>query len=171
MKLKVRNPKKQKPSSTAGTELFSNLRLPRVRRPKFADVVVFPEDITELTSQNISELLGKYTALFSYVQQELAITNRQLLALDTADKQRRNEMMRKRPGLSHIEKNKREAVFDSDEKIQEYYQRRQMNHQNRIAGEAFLAIYEKYIWALSRELTRKGTEENLGYKANLRERN
>ena len=45
---------------TGGSYKFT---LPAFPRPVFADTLKFPQDITELETENVSDLLGKYTQM------------------------------------------------------------------------------------------------------------
>jgi len=143
-------------------KLVSHLLLPRVRRPKFADSLHFPENITELASANISDLMGKYTLLLSYAQQDMAELNRETLRCDILDRNRRMELLREKPQMNSIEKHKREAFYDSDPVM------RRINDQRIILGmrkehtAMFLSNFDRYISTLSRELTRMAlTDERM----------
>lgn len=148
--------------STPEIELHTHLSLPKIFRPKWADKLNFPDDLTELTAGNISELLGKYTALWAYANQDLSEIQRKLLGLDAAEQERINEIYSNRPAINTVEKYKKEGIFSSDRKISQYRRFRKGLHMQRASTEMFLQNFQAYINALSRELTRKSTLESIG---------
>lgn len=159
MKIKVK-----RKASTETPELYTHLKLPKIRRPKWADTIRFPDDLTELHSSNIMELLGKYTQLWALVNQDLCRITQELLRYDAAEQSRVNEILEHRPGVNRLEKYKKDGVFGADPKIAAYRQTRKALHIQKAAVEMFLSTYDKFINALSRELTRKSTLENIGPK-------
>jgi hypothetical protein len=75
MKVKQKKPAPEILGSTVAIDL------PAFQRPKYADSVKWPDDITQLTAQNVSELLGKYTGLLCFAQSELAKYQQEILGI------------------------------------------------------------------------------------------
>lgn len=153
-------PAKNHATDLGGT-LITYEEMPKVQRPKFVDTLRFPEDITELSAANCSELLGKYTLLWTFVNQDMARLKVRLLRLQHQEGVRVSEMFRHRPQLNQIEKWKRDSVISEDTQVESL--RRQtsaINVELEYSG-MYLANYDRYILALSRELTRKTHEQGL----------
>lgn len=148
--------KRKKGSSPS---LISHLRLPRILRPKFADTLRFPEDITQLESANVSELLGKYTLLYTYAAQDMSFLNQESLRLESQERVRRFEVMQTNPRMNTIEKHKREAFYDSDSSMRQLQDQRTLVNMRKESTAMFMGNFDKYIQALSRELTRKSSIE------------
>jgi len=138
---------------------FSNF--PGIKRPEFIDALRWPVDLTQLTAQNISELHGKYTQLYAYANQELSRINVKIIELETRERLRRNYLFRVSPSMNSQERWRRDAVLDSDTKIEEIAMERDKQRMARVHTEMFVANYEKYLNALSRELSRKTHESSL----------
>lgn len=151
--------KKKKRSTTRRLKLISHLRLPSVRRPDFADHLRFPEDITQLNGENVAELLGKYTLLYSYAAQDMAFLNQESLRIESHERIRRSEIVQQNPRINTIEKYKREAFFEADSKLRSLQEHRTVVNIRKETTGMFMNNFDKYIQALSRELTRKTTTE------------
>lgn len=134
--------------------------LPKVERPSFADTIKFPESLIELSSANISELLGRYTLLFSLVNQDLASVNIDLLRTYAKETAKINEMFRRNPSMNSQERWKRDAIIEEDPDIEAIRSERSLLLQTKELCEMYLKNYESYTNALSRELTRKMAEES-----------
>ena len=156
MKLKIKSASaKQSPVIQTA---ISYARFPRVSRPSFVEKISFPEDITELEPANISDLLGKYTLLQSYVSQDLARINVRILHLEGSKARRINEMFRVQMNLNSQERWRRDAIVEDDEQVEEINRQFLRYRTEKTYAEMYVGIYEKYISALSRELTRKLSE-------------
>ena len=152
------NLKKKKSPDLIGGVSVSHSRYPAVPRPAFTDRLKFPEEITELGSANVSDLLGKYTLLWSYVNQDAARLKVTLLRLQHQESRRTNDMFRENPRLSHVEKWRRDAVVSEDSYIEAVRQQISRAEAELEYANMYLANYDRYINALSRELTRKMSE-------------
>ena len=131
---------------------------PLPERPKYADALKFPQDITELTPANISELMGKYTEMYSYAAAEAAKAEVQLLILATGGKKVETDILQSRPELLHKEKWRKDLIINTDPQKVELLKKEQHWQIRLRYAKMFLEIYEKYLNALSRELTRKSTD-------------
>lgn len=85
-----------------GSEFVINL--PSIPRPAFTDGLKWPRDITQLPAHNLSDLLGKYTALKAYALdcQAKALTEelRIIGKLESA----KTAIYIANPSIAHIEK-------------------------------------------------------------------
>ncbi len=133
----------------------------KIDRPKFIDSLVFPADtLTSLDSEQVSDLHAKYTLLYAFANQGLADANVSILKLQNQRNNRENELYRENPRLNNIEKWKRDARIREDTQIESFHFRLCYQHQVRITLEMLITNYEKFINALSRELSRKNFEKN-----------
>ena len=151
----------RKPKEIHGVDLkYSSL--PEFPRPKFTSTLRFPDDITELASANVSDLHGKYTQLFTFVNQELSRVNQELLRKHTEENQIRNVIFRERPTINSQERWKRDAVVSEDPRMESIAADVQGLNIQKLQLQMFVDNYEKYLTALSRELSRKGAERDYG---------
>ena len=145
--------------SVAGSNVVGSLRklgsFYEIPRPAFADTLVFPDDVTKLEASNVSELHGKYTQMYAYANQELAKANVALLRLNARVSVRRNAVFRSRPTLNAQERWRRDAVLDADKDMEIIEAQITAVKMERTWAEMFVGNFEKYIAALSRELSRK----------------
>ena len=135
--------------------------MPQIAPPSFVHKLRFPEDLTELGTQNISELLGKYTLLWTYVNQDMARLRVKALKLSQKETNRINSKLREMPALNQIERWKRDALLAEDESIEFIRTEQTRTSMELEQCGMYLANYDKYINALSRELTRKTHEVSL----------
>jgi hypothetical protein len=152
---------KIKATKAAGVDLFTSLRFQRIQRPKFADSLKFPEDITELSPASVSDMLGKYTQMYAYANQELSLLNVALLGLQTQEARRTTEMFKANPSLNHQERWRRDCVVDTDPQIMNIQMEISLTKQSREVVQMFLNNYDRYLTALSRELSRKAHDNDL----------
>jgi hypothetical protein len=153
---------KKKEQLVSGSQVSYSL-FPEIKRPKWSDSLVFPDDVTRLEASNISELHGKYTALFAYANQELTKINVEILRLQTEDSVLRNRLLRKSPALNSQERWRRDSVLDSHSDIERLEIRVAQLKMAREHATMYCQNFEKYIAALSRELSRKQVQENARY--------
>ena len=158
MKLSPKKPSQE----VSGFNLQTDEAFKRIHRPKFSDRLKFPDDITELSPANVSDLLGKYTQMYAFANQELALVNVKLLALQTDESRRVTALFCSNPTLNQQERWRRDAVVDTDKKIQEISREVSLCKQKKEMLQMFLANYDRYLTALSRELSRKSHEQDLG---------
>jgi hypothetical protein len=142
------------------SDTISHLSIFRIPRPNFASTLRFPEDITQLESANVSELLGKYTLLLTFAAQDLSELNQAGLRLDVMEKNRKYDLFTEKPQMNSLEKHKREAFFETDRQMRELYKQRAAVNIRKCHTEMFIANFDRYIVALSRELTRRSMSED-----------
>jgi hypothetical protein len=130
--------------------------LPPFERPKWADKIRWPDDITQLTAQNVSELLGKFTELLCYAESQLAKYKQAILfAEDSIARLRLEVISEDELAMNRLEKNKRELRIDSDPGMTKMKSRLRALRRCEVAAQMFVTNYERRIAALSRELSRK----------------
>lgn len=151
MKIKV---KKQ----VSGAEFVYNGPFPEFAQPSFVKTLRFPDDLTKLDGQNISELHGKYTQLYTYANQELCRINVRLIELQTKESLVQSAMIHERNGLNQIERWKRDAIIDSDPRMIAVKAEIARAKKEKEYNAMYLANFDRYLIALSRELSRKGQE-------------
>lgn len=106
-------------------------------------------------------MLGKYTLLWSYVNQDFARLKVRKLWLEQQEARRANEYLRTNPRLNHVEKWKRDALLKEDTIMEELQQQLTNVNAELEYTAMYLANYDRYITALSRELSRKMNERQL----------
>ena len=99
--------------------------------------------------------MGKYTGLLAYAHQDLSELNRESLRLDAMERERRFAMMQENPRLNTLEKHKREAFYEADRTMRRVFNQRTYVNMSKEHTMMFMANYERYIAALSRDLTRR----------------
>lgn len=132
-----------------------------IARPKWADSLSFPDNLTELTAANISELHGKYTQLYAFVNQELTKLNVKVLEHQTRDNQRRNLMLVRQPSLNSQERWRRDAAMDTDPTLMEIAKTLSHLRIRQEYSKMYLANFDRYLIALSRELSRRAMDGNV----------
>jgi hypothetical protein len=140
---------------------FTILGFRRIDRPNYADTLVFPaQTLTSLDSEQVSDLHAKYTLLYAYANQSLAEINVEILRLQNKRGERENEIYRRNTAINSLEKWRRDAKMKEDTAIERLNFALTQEHFKRIQLEAILGNYERFIAALSRELSRKNFERN-----------
>ena len=137
----------------------------RIHRPTFADTLRFPEDVTQLSAANVSDLHGKYTQLFAFANQELSLVNVRILELQTAESLRINAVFRDNPSLNQQERWRRDAVLDTDIEMEKIHRQLAMAKAEREMTQMYIGNFDRYLVALSRELSRKSHEQDLGRRS------
>ena len=145
---------KKKSGAIIGTKI-SGLNLPSFQRPSFADGLRFPDDITQLTSQNVSELIGKYTKLLCYVQEQYTNHAVKVMRLESAIQTLQSTVFIESPGIAHLEKWKRDQRMQSDSRMMGINIQLTEAKKFKELAYSYIQNYERCISALSRELTRK----------------
>ncbi len=133
---------------------------PVIERPSFTKTLKFPEDITELGAKNISDLHGKYTLLWTFASQDLARVNVQILAVETSISFRRNAIFRNRPMINQQDRWKRDAILESDPDIENLELQLAQAKAEKEQIQMWLNNFDRYLTALSRELSRKMNDQD-----------
>lgn len=149
---------KAKPASSAVPALKFSL-FPAINRPSFADSLSFPDDVTSLTARNVSELHGKFTAMFAYACQNMANINVEILHLEAQLDETKAGIYHRSPHVNAQERWRRDAVLDSDPDIRAINLKLMRKRQEKEMTQMYLTAFERYIAALSRELSRKSVEQ------------
>lgn len=123
----------------------------------------FPNDLTALAPANVSELLGKYTQLYAYAlqcQADYAIAE---LKLKQEEAFAESRILSKEPNALHLEKWRKEAKLSTYPELQQFHSRWVVVSSGKKAAETFATIYQSYVSALSRELSRRSSISERSY--------
>lgn len=148
--------KSKKSGAIIGTETYVNL--PSFERPKWADNLRFPDDITQLNAQNVSELIGKYTALLCYVQEQYSRLCVKLVSVESQAQQLESRIYLDTPQIAHLERWRRDQKINADSRMLGLKIRETEVRKHKEVTWSFVQNYERCISALSRELTRKTSD-------------
>jgi hypothetical protein len=129
-----------------------------IKRPKVADTLMFPSDITELTSANVSDLHAQYTELYTYANQELAKANVAIIQLQTEEAFLRNKIFIESPRINQLERWRRDSLVEADPRLEAIHKSLVKFRVEKEFAQMAVTNYDKYINALSRELSRKAAE-------------
>ena len=151
--MKVQKVQKKEAEKLLGYQ--TQLQLPAFKRPAFADSLKFPDDLTELTSQNVSELLGKYTDLQAYVNSQRTSYIVECLRLQTLMERLETEAFIEQPQIAHLQRWRRDQKINSDSRMRDLKAKYYWYSQLREVAQLYFDNYQAYIQALSRELSRK----------------
>lgn len=138
---------------------ISSRQFPAVERPSWIDSLKWPEDITSLGPANLSELLGRYTALYAYACFVAAEATEADLCLQSQELLRRGTVFRQNPSVNGQARWKRDAYLITDAALEGVAISRGRHRIKAEWAKAYQAIYDRYIQALSRELTRRTTHQ------------
>ncbi len=130
-------------------------------RPKFADTLRFPDDLTLLLPANISELHGKYTQMFVFANREATRLTVEILRAETQESMAVTRLFRRQPAINSQERWKRDAVVDSDAEIESFRAAVARYKQERELARCYADNYDRYLAALSRELSRRMHEQGV----------
>lgn len=128
-----------------------------VERPAFADTIKFPDDITKLPLSGVSMLNGQYTGMYAYAVAELSKANVQVLRIRSEIFVRRNNIAR-----TGITNGRKKYAIDLDTRIDKRLEELTLmeNKAEELVKqlESYVIIFDKYMGALSREMTRRTAE-------------
>jgi hypothetical protein len=154
--------KKKEKQSFDASAFSVTLELPVFDRPAYADKTKWPADITQLTSQNISELIGKYTGLLAYVEAQMSKYDQEIIKAEAMLESKSTQMFLDNPGIAHLEKWRRDQKIASDDGVIIIKSALTIARVKKTQAAMYVKNYERQINALSRELTRK-LASNDGY--------
>lgn len=150
--MKIRKPKLA--PVTGASILFQNYQ--EFVRPSFTDRLRFPDDLTSLQLENISELIGKFTQLLAFANAEACRFKVDLMHVESAETLRRRELMLTQPAMNSLERWRRDSTLDLDMQVMELERRKISLRTQLLAAETARDNFDRYVWALSRELSRRG---------------
>lgn len=114
-----------------------------------------PDDITQLEAANLTELIGKFTQLQAYVNAELAECEAEIIRLRAKMREEKVTFFVTKPGLNNQEKWKRDAVLEAEEGVRKVQRGIEQHEADAKIIRCYVENYERYISALSRDLTRR----------------
>lgn len=145
------------PAKVASPQAGDGWLLKPLDRPDYTDTLAYPDDITKLSSKDLSCLFGRYTALYAYVVSECAKVNQQVLRIDSEIFVRKNNVARTAATYGR-NKYAADAEIRLDKKHEELNVLRMKVFERKEIIERFTDIYDKYSSSLSREMTRRASE-------------
>lgn len=152
-------PKSKKPAKDKKPSLFTHLHLARQDRPAFADSLRFPDSLADLPPAAISDLIGKYTVLMVYAQQDLAEISRDLIRIDYEERNALAEMLVQRPQLNTIPKHQRDGVIETSPSIRFIRKRQTEALLRKEHTVMFVNRFQSFVNALSRDLSRRSISD------------
>jgi hypothetical protein len=135
----------------------SNAAFPSLERPVYADILKFPDDITALTSRQVSALYGKYVAMHAYALTQLSEVSQEILRAEGEIDITRSHLMRNFLNTTHP-KWEIEAIVANNAAIRSLTIALTKLKVKRQHISTYSEVFDKYAAALSRELSRKATE-------------
>lgn len=126
-------------------------------RPKYASDLEFPDDITKITASEVSKLHARYIGLQTYALAERAKIDVKILEIES---ERNRLTTQKRSQLFTSGNHKQweqKAIIDSA--VDKFEEKLLPLRQTQILIQSRIDIFEKYIIALSRDLTRRQHEK------------
>lgn len=157
MKIQVKT--KAKTTGTKKPTLYTHLHLSKQERPRYADSIRFPDRLSELSPANVSDLIGQYTVLLAYAQEDLAELSREMVRLDYEEKSVTARMLVQRPQLNTIPKHQREGVIETDASILIIRRQQKEAAMKKEHTAMFVARFQSFISALSRDLSRRSISD------------
>jgi len=129
--------------------------LPKVERPDFADTLEFPHDITQLDPAGLTRLMGRYEVLRAYVLFDYADSKQMELDAQTKLKEQISKCSMEVNTGAKTPKYLVDREIESSEEIILLRNILVKAQSLKIRQEAYLEVYERFVSALSRELTRQ----------------
>lgn len=128
-----------------------------IPRPAFTDALFFPDDVTKCSLSDVSRLHGQYTALYAYVVSECAKLGQEALRIESELFVRKNNVTR--TGLTYGKnKYKIDVEVRADMSMEKLHLKLHKVREHEEVTKRYLEIYDRYIAALSREMTRRTAE-------------
>jgi hypothetical protein len=159
--MKIKAKKKEK---TVDSGYSFVTKFPEIERPAFIDTLKFPADrLVQMTAEQVSEYHGKFTLLIAYAKQEATKVNIELIKLDAEEARLRGKMLTETPSMNTIDKWKRDALIEHDTRMMAHRQKVSFKQMERAYADTIIFNSEKFLYALSRELTRKMGDRTTGF--------
>lgn len=130
-------------------------RIPSFERPKFTDSMRFPDDVTQLTAHNLSELMGRYASLAAFVEQEATTWSMAVIRLEQELEEAESQFMLKNPKTLFLERWRLDNRLRQDLTLRSIHRRLTGARALRERAQSLVRIYERLINVLSRELSRR----------------
>lgn len=125
-------------------------------RPDFADSILFPADITELDSAEVSRLMGSYTEMQVWAATHAATLGMRIAETENMLEAIKSNIYGNSPSiLTSLNKNEREEKLSTYPRVQKMKHQLRLLHAERSRAETYASSYERFVNVLSRELSRK----------------
>ena len=129
-----------------------------ILKPSFAGSLTFPEDVTRLSLQEVSKYHAQYIALHCYALARSSALKQEILRLESERTFRRNNVIRHVMTYGTRERWKMDRTIETNPDIEKLSAAIAEKQIPREEIEMYVSVFEKYALALSREITRRGTE-------------
>lgn len=135
---------------------IQGFELPVFAKPVFADKLTIPADITQLDSQDVSRLMGRFTAVQAWVGQQLADLEFKIARAANALDAVKASLYSEQPHLlTRLNKNQKEDTLSTYPEVQKLEFMIRSLHAARRQHELMSSSLERVVMVLSRELSRK----------------
>lgn len=135
-------------------QVLRRVNLPNQKRPKFAESLRFPDSVSALEAENITDLMGKYTKLLAYVKGCWSSLKRDELSIERQINEVKRDLYVKNPSNFSTRGNGQYAI-QFNPKVFELNGNLNLARQEIVITESHIDVYEKFINTLSRELSRR----------------
>jgi hypothetical protein len=126
-------------------------------RPKFVDHIRFPDDIYQLTPQNVSELHGKYTKIYTFCNQALASAAIRITHYEAEIYKAKQKVHLEKPSLISLERWRIDHITSSDPEVVRLSSLLLKNKMKKDYLTGIVENFDRYLIALSRELSRRSS--------------
>lgn len=135
----------------------------RFSLPSYAATFVFPDDITALDLANVSRLMGRCTAIQAWFIQQTAAYGKELARYENLMDAHTASLFATERGIRFLNKNQKEDKLLEDERFRTITGRLRLLRAQKDEAEKMSIAYEKYAWALSREMSRRSSVRDSVY--------
>lgn len=128
-----------------------------IERPEYTDSIKFPDDVTRLTPADVSKLHARYTALYAYAVAELAKVDVAFLRCRSTCSVQKNNVTR--TGHTYGKnKHQIDVQVRLDKRLEDLELLAHEAEAKKIILTGYVEVFDKYIAALSREMSRRSAE-------------
>lgn len=129
--------------------------IPAFSRPKFTDTLKFPDDLTALTSVNVSELMGKYASMLAFVEQEATTWTIKEIEVERKLEDAKAKFLQEHPKKVFLDRWRLEASMKQEADFGQLHNRLAVIRGLKERALSMVRIYDRLINVLSRELSRR----------------
>lgn len=129
--------------------------LPKAHRPKFADTLRFPADLTALQTENVAELHSMMALMYAYANGRRAEASAEVIRLEAALRLLNAGMFTECPGMAQLQKYQQAIKTESDPRWQRLTVALTKVRQQQEVYTAHMSNYDRFMFVLNRELTRR----------------
>lgn len=131
-------------------------------KPSYSGTLTFPEDVTRLSLSEVSKYHAQYVSLHCYALSRLTDIRIKLLRMDSERTVKRNTLIRNVMTYGARERWKMDRTVETNPEVEKLAADMALVEAQKMEIELYVSVFEKYALALSREITRRGTEGRHG---------